>query len=180
MSMEMFETLSSVLMLICSIFSIICTIVFILIVAINRQCHTTNTLLVLNSTIAGFIGSITYLCQSIYQLIDIGNDVLCPIRGFLVHIGTGLLYHALCIIACQRLIVTVYSTRRSLQTTRFTIFIVVLQWLISWTYGLPFLLTGDIKYQEDSRICEVKIEPRFVIETFNNKLSIYHSFVDAN
>lgn len=155
--MEVFEILSSVLMILCSVFGIIFALVFIIIIATHHECQTLNNLLVLNSTIAGFIANITCMCQSIYQIIDVGNDVLCVVRGFILQSGTGLLYHTLCVQAFHRLLVTVYSTRRSLQTKNCYIFIVVFQWLISCTFALPFLLTGGIKYQPGSRICQVGI-----------------------
>jgi hypothetical protein len=161
--MKVFETLSSLLMIICSVFGIVCALVFIIIVSIHRECQTLNIFLVLNSIIAGLIANVTCMCQSIYQMIDVGNDVLCSVRGFILQAGTGLLYHTLCVQAFHRLMVTVYSTRRSLQTRNFYIFVVVLQWLISCTFGLPFLLTGGIKYQAGSRICQVFTNKEFFI-----------------
>ena len=154
--MDVFETLSSILMIVCSIFGIICAFIFIIIVATHRQCHTLTILLVLNSTVAGLIANMTCICQAIYQLMNIGNDKLCTIRGFLLQVGTGLLYHTLCVQALHRLFVTVYSKRQYLQTRRFNIFMVVIQWIFSATFGLPILLTGRITYYAGSRICQVK------------------------
>jgi len=183
--MDVFDLLSSLLMLICSIFGALFAFVFIITVTINRQCYKSNTLLVLNSAVAGFTVNVAYVCQSIYQLMNIGDDVLCPVRGFILHTGTALLYHSLCVIACHRLIVTVYSKRKSLQTKNFIIFMVVLHWLISCTFALPFLLTGAIQYQVDGDICAVKIDQSFLIEISAEIFSIIRfssdlSFIDAN
>jgi hypothetical protein len=166
--MDIFETSSSLLMILCSAFGTVCALIFILIVAIHRQCQTLNILLVLNSILDGLIANVTCMCQSIYQLIDVGNDVLCSFRGFILQSGTGLLYHSLCLQAFHRLIVTVYSTRRSLQTKRFNIVMVALQWLISCTFGLPFFLPGGIKYDAGSRICQVKTKLILSIWSFFN------------
>jgi hypothetical protein len=160
--MDAFETLSSILMIVCSTFGIICAFMFIIIVAIHRQCHTLTIFLVLNSTIAGLIANVVCINQAIYQLIDLGNDSLCPIRGLFLHAGTGVLYHTLCVQALHRLFVTVYSTRRYLQTTRFNIYMVVAQWIFSATFGLPLLLTGRITYQPGSRICQVR--SKFIVK----------------
>jgi hypothetical protein len=154
--MDVFEILSSILMIVCSIFGIICAFIFIIIVITHRQCHRLTILLVLNSTVAGLIANMTCICQAVYQLMNIGNDKLCTVRGLLLQAGTGLLYHTLCVQALHRLFVTVYSTRRYLQTTRFNISMVVVQWIFSATFGLPTLLTGGIVYVADSRICQVK------------------------
>jgi hypothetical protein len=144
-------------MIINSIFGIICALVFIITVITHHQYQTLNILLILNSTIAGFIANVICMRQRIYQLIDIDDDILCPFRGFLLHSGTGLLYHTLCVQAFYRLIVIVYSTRRSFQTKRFYIFMVTVQWFISCTFALPFFLTGGIQYEAGSRICQVKL-----------------------
>jgi hypothetical protein len=154
--MAIFETLSSILMVVCSIFGIICALIFIIIVATHRQCHTLTILLVLNSSIAGLIANVTCLSQAVYQLINLGNDYLCTIRGLFLQTSTGILYHTLCIQALHRLFVTVYSTRRYLHTIRFNISMVVIQWIFSATFGLPIFFLNRIKYQSGSRICQVK------------------------
>jgi len=158
--MVVFETLSSILMIVCSIFGIICALIFIIIVAIQRPCHKLTILLVLNSTIAGLIANMTCLSQATYQLIDLGNDTLCTIRGLFLQTSTGILYHTLCVQALYRLFVTVYSTRRYLQTIRFNISMVVIQWIFSTTFGLPIFFLNRIRYQSGSRICQVKFKDK--------------------
>ena len=163
--MELFETLSSILMIICSIFGILCAVLFILIICFNRQCHRLTVLFVLNSTLAGLIANVTCICQAIYQLIDHSDDRLCPFRGFLLQTSTGMLYHTLCVQAFHRLFVTVYSTRRSLQTQQMTVIMVILQWIISSGFALPLLFTNRFIYQSGSRICQVENE--MFIEDWN-------------
>lgn len=153
--MNDFETWSSVVMIVCSVFGITSAFLFILIVSTHRQCHTRTVFLVLNSTLAGLIANIACITQAVCQLIDIGNDRLCTVRGLILQAGTGALYHTLCVQAFHRLFVTVYSTRRYLQTTRFTVLMVLMQWIFSTTFGLPMLFTSRITYQSGSRICQV-------------------------
>ncbi|CAF3716902.1 unnamed protein product [Adineta steineri] len=126
--------------------------------ATNRQCHTLHNCLVLNSTVAGLIINIIYMCQGIYQLSDVGDDILCRFRGFLLQMGTGLLYHTLCVQAFHRLFVTVYSTKRYFQTKSFNIYMVIIQWVISFSFGLPVFLTGQMKYYAEVRMCQVSID----------------------
>lgn len=153
--MNAFEILSSLFMLICSLLGIICTIIFISVVIIDRQCRTMTTLLVLNSIIAGLVVNIVYTCQSIYQLITDEEDQLCAFRGFLLHSTCGLLYHTFCVQALYRLFATMPTRQRYLRSKSVTIFIVILQWLISLTFALPIYLNNQIKYQAGSRICQV-------------------------
>lgn len=164
--MDVPEILSSIVMIVCSTFGIICALIFIIIVATHRECHTLTILLVLNSTIAGFMASLTCIIQAIYQLLDLGNDRLCSIRGLILHTSTGIFYHTLCVQGLYRLFVTVYSTRRYFQTIRFTISMVVVQWIFSTTFGLPIYFTDRIKYQPGSRMCQVKVKDS--LEEFRN------------
>ena len=170
--MEFFETFSSILMIICSVFGIVCALLFILITCLDRQCHRLTVLLVLNSTLAGLIANITCIAQAIHQLVGITDDVLCTFRGFLLQSSTGMLYHTLCVQAFHRLFVTVHSTRASLQRKRVSLMMVIFQWLISGTFALPLLLTDRIPYHRGSRICQVN-----TIHVDNQKPSLHGSFV---
>jgi hypothetical protein len=155
--MDVFEILSSLFMLLCSVSGIICTLIFISVIIIDRQCRTMTALLVFNSIIAGFIVNIVYACQALYQLVSDEEDKLCVFRGFLLHITCGLLYHTFCVQALYRLVVTMPVQQQYLRSKPVVLFIVLLQWLISLTFGLPILLNGQIKYQAGSRICQVEI-----------------------
>ena len=154
-AMDVFETSSSILMLVWGAMGILCALLFILIVSLDRRCHTLTILLVLNSTVAGLLANIVCISQAIYQLMNVGPDPLCAVRGLLLQAGTGLLYHTLCVQALYRLFVTVYSTRRALQTRNFIVFLMAMQWVISGIFGLPMLLMDRIKYHQGSRICQV-------------------------
>jgi hypothetical protein len=116
--MDIFEIVSSLLMLMSSIFGIGCSSIFIIIVAFHPQCHTITILLVLNSVIAGFISNLICGSEAIYQLKGDGNDRLCVLRGYFLYSSTGLLYHTLCVQGLQRFFATVLATRRYLQSTR--------------------------------------------------------------
>lgn len=159
--MDVLEIFSSILMIVCSTFGIICALIFIIIVTTHRQCYTLTILLVLNSAIAGLIANSTCVIQAIYQLLDLGNDRFCTLRGFFLHTTAGILYHTLCVQALYRLFVTVYSTRRYLQTARFITSMVVVQWIFSTTFCLPIYLTDAIKYQPGSRMCQVQTKDSF-------------------
>jgi hypothetical protein len=155
--MDVFEILSSLFMLLCSVFGIICVFIFISVIIIDRQCRTMTTLLVLNSIIAGFVINTVYTCQAVYQLVCDQEDKLCVFRGFLLHAGCGLVYHTFCVQALYRLFVTMPVQQQYLRSKNLVLFIVLLQWLISLTFALPILLNGQIKYHVNSRICQVEM-----------------------
>ena len=154
--MEALEILSSLSMLICSIFGTLCAITFIVIVIHHREFWTTTILLAFNSAIAGLIINVASGSQALYQLNSDGNDALCVFRGFLLHAATGLLYQTLCVQTIYRLFVVVYATRRYLQSKQIIISITIIQWLISITFGIPTLVLDRIVYQPGSHICQVE------------------------
>ena len=157
-------------MLLCSILGVICAVIFITVLIIDRQCRTMTTLLVLNSIMGGFIVNIVYTCQTLYQLTTDENDKLCVFRGFLLNATSGLLYHTFCIQALFRLFVTIPVRRQYFRSKHVIMFIILIQWFISLTFGLPILVNGRIKFQAGSRICQVD---RFMIYIFHVKYVYY-------
>lgn len=160
--MELFETVSSILMIVYSVFGIVCAFIFIIITCLDCNCHRLTVLLVLNSTVAGFIASTTCIAQAIHQLIDRTDDYLCAFRGYLLQSSTAMVYHTLCVQALHRLFVTVYSTRRSLQKNQVSVIMIILQWIISVTFALPLFVTKRMPYHEGSQICQVKMKYSFI------------------
>ncbi|CAF1308873.1 unnamed protein product [Adineta ricciae] len=151
------DLLSSLVMVSCSLFGLICSLTFIIIVVTNRSLQTVTIMLAFNSAIAGFIINVTSGCQAIYQIISDGNDQFCSFRGFLLHAATGLLYHTLCVQALRSLFVVVFSAQRSLQSKPIIASITIVQWLVSITFAIPSLVLGRIVYQAGSRICQASL-----------------------
>ncbi|CAF0727905.1 unnamed protein product [Adineta steineri] len=159
--MDMFQIVTSLFMLFCSVLGVVCSLIFIVIVFLDRRCRTPIVLISLNTAIAGFIINTIYASQAIYQMISDSSDVLCIFRGFLLHSSTGLFYQSLCIQAIYRLFVTVFAQRRNLQSKYVIIPIIVIQWIISSTFGIPILLMKRLQFQETGRICQVPINDIF-------------------
>jgi hypothetical protein len=59
-------------------------------------------LLVFNTIVTGFIVDTTSLCQAIYQIINVMEDILCPFPCFLLHVETAFLYRTLYVQALHR------------------------------------------------------------------------------
>lgn len=155
MFIDTFQFVSSMLMMISSFLGIISALIFIVISLSETRCQSVTIRLVLNSTVAGLLANLICNIQSIYQLLNIGHDQLCTIRGFFLHASIGLFYHSLCVQAFHRLFVTVYSTRRILQSTYFTLSMIIAQWIFSSVFALPIFFLNRIIYYDQSRICQV-------------------------
>ena len=155
--MDALDALSSAVMLAFGVFGTCTAFVFILIVALHRQCHTATIFLVLNSVVAGLVANLVFSIQSVYQLVGDGNDALCILRGYAIHSSAGVIYHTLSVQALHRLFVTVLARRRYLQSKRFLMALVGVQWFFSSCFVLPILLTGKIRYNPGSRICLVGV-----------------------
>lgn len=152
-----FEILSSLFMVLFSTIGVICSSIYIGRVITIRRRWTLAILIDINSAFAGFIINIIYISQAVYQLLTDVPDVLCAFRGSLLNFATGLFYHTLCIQAFYRLSVIVFAKRRYLQSKRFILSIIIIQWFISITFSIPILLIDRIKFQTESRICQVII-----------------------
>ena len=122
----------------CSLFGLICSLTFILIVLTHRPFQTVTIMI-----------NVTCGCQAIYQMVSDGHDQFCSFRGFLLHAATGLLYHTLCVQALRSLFVVVFSAQRSLQSKSM---------VASITIAIPALVIGRIVYQAGSHICQVWLE----------------------
>lgn len=170
--MGVFDILSFIFIFLCSILGISCGVFFTCIIIIYRQCRTATNLLVLNSAMADFLANIVCACQVIYQLTGDEMDRLCVFRGFLLQSGCGLLYHTFCVQAIYRLFATIPERRQYFQSKRFIMFIIIMQWIISFTSGLPFLLNDRIKYHGNDRICHVSRFEALYSFVYDNKFHL--------
>jgi hypothetical protein len=153
--MTTLDACSSLLMAISNGFGVICALIFIAIVIRHRHCHTSTILLAFNSVVAGLISNTVCGIQAIYQLTGDGKDQFCVLRGYLFLSATGLMYHTLCVQALYRFFLIVIPTRPYLQSNRVQVAMVVIQWLFSWSFVLPIVCDGRIRYNPGSRICLV-------------------------
>ena len=153
--MDLFQTSLAWIMILFNALGTVCAVIFIVTVIIHRQCHTKTNFLVCNSAMAGVICNTVAGIQGVYQLVGDSNDSLCILRAHLFYAAIGLLYHTLCVQALHRLVVTVLSARRSLQSKGVIIIVVIIQWSISCSFTLPIILNHRIHFDVGSNLCSV-------------------------
>ncbi|CAF0854819.1 unnamed protein product [Adineta steineri] len=113
----------------------------------------------MNTVCAGLVANMTTASQGIYMFVDeeSGSDSLCVIRAYLMYSGAGLIYHSILVQALHRLFITVFVNRRRLQSSFIFIPLSAIQWLVSFGFGLPILLSGRILSDSVDSICELSL-----------------------
>ncbi|CAF0742841.1 unnamed protein product [Adineta ricciae] len=149
------EILASILMFLCNLLGIICSLIFISIFIVYRQCRTMTTVLVLNSVVAGFIINVVYACDALYQINLTQADALCIFRGFLLCVTFALYFHTFCVHALYRWFMTIPCFREYLRSKCITLFAIACQWVISILIILLIFWNNGIKFQSYLHTCTV-------------------------
>jgi hypothetical protein len=165
-----------ILMIICTAFSIMLAIIFLFIIILDKTCHTIPMMLIANSCLAELIFGSDMFFMGLFtfqnDLEQIQNeDSLCIFRGFLGYVVTALQNYSYLLQAIYRYITVVYPTRLFWQSAKFQVFLICLTWIFGFLCPIPLVLTGAIKYDVDSQICQMALRLSFL--TFYNVLLVY-------
>ncbi|CAF3882186.1 unnamed protein product [Adineta steineri] len=145
------------------ILAILIAIIFLLIVAFNKTCHTVPIMLTTNSCLAEIVyGSIT-LSLAVFTLQNdtqqlAYQDALCTFRGYLGYVGTALFLYSFTLQAIYRYITVVHIAHVSWQSARVQIVLIVISWILAILLFLPWLFTGAITYSVDDQVCLVLLQ----------------------
>ena len=176
-------------MFVCSL-NCFTTLAFLTIATIYRhRCFTFPTLLTCNTALATLLYSTSNLATATYMFVwdqqTIPNiDSLCPLRAYLHHSTIASIHHSFILQDIER-----YCKIRRitfLNSQRRKICIVLVQWILDFTFGLPVLLTGNMKKVTSDNLCFVsfsRLDLIFYLGGVTFVLSditlsvIYHSLV---
>jgi hypothetical protein len=157
-----------ILMIMCTTLAIILATFFLLIIILDKTCHTVPMLLVANSCLAAFIFGCSLLSIAIFTLEnDLKQiqyqDSLCVFRGYLFYASGGAMDYSYVLQAAYRYIIVVYPNRLFWQSLRFQIFLICLTWLCDLLYPFAFLFTGDIIFIVNDQICQLPLRLSFSV-----------------
>ncbi|CAF0844356.1 unnamed protein product [Adineta steineri] len=157
-----------IIMLLCTILTIILAIIFLFIVILDKACHTVSMMLISNSCISILVFTCVLLSMCIFTLENdfkqiIHQDSLCLIRAYFGYVAVGTLYFSFLIQALYRFIVVIYPTRLFWQSTKFQFLMIFLTWMIGFIYPTVFTLSGIVAYNSDNQLCQIPIRPSFFI-----------------
>jgi hypothetical protein len=147
---------------------IISAITFLLIIIIDKTCHTVPMMLVANSGLIQLISGSDLLGIAVFTLEnDLKQvqyqDSLCIFRAYMVFAVSGLGSYSYLLQAIYRYIVVVYPTRLTYQSARFQIFLICLTWICGIIYPIPIVFTDQIKYDVDNQTCAIPLGLSFLI-----------------
>jgi hypothetical protein len=148
--------------------AIILAIIFLLIIILDKTCHTVPMILIVNICLTELVCGSNTLAMSIFTLQnDLKQieyqDSLCIFRGYLSYVSCALYNYSYVVSAINRYMITVYPTRLFWQTAQAPILLISLSWIIAFVFPIVFLFIGSIIYNVDNQICQVPLRLSFSI-----------------
>lgn len=157
-----------ILMIVSTIVVILLSIMFLLIIILDKTCHTISIMLTANSCLSTLVIGCSLLSLCVFTL---QNDLKpveyqnshCIIQGYLSHASPALGSYSFLVQTLYRYVSVIYPARLFFQTVRFQLLIICLTWIVSFIYPLAFVFTGDIVYNIDNQICQLAMQPSFAM-----------------
>jgi len=89
------------------------------------------------------------------------QDSLCSFRGYFGYSAYGVMNYSFLLQAFYRYVIVVYPRHLFLQSSRFQFLLICITWIIAFMYPIRFLFTGQIIYNADNQICQVRVQLSF-------------------
>jgi hypothetical protein len=149
-----------ILAIICLALAITLAMIFLIIIILDKTCHTVPMILIANICLTGIICGIDTIGMTGFTL---HNDLkqiryqgsFCFIIGFLNYGSCALHNYSYVSSAIYRYITIVYPARLFWQSARAQILLIGIGWILAFVLSLPFALTKEIVYDVDNQICQV-------------------------
>ena len=148
--------------------AIIFSLIFIIIIIIDKTCHTISMMLTANLCLGELVFAYGMLGIALLELEnDLKQiqyqDLLCIVHPYLAYTGSAILHYSVVLQAFHRYIIVVYPTRRFWQSARFQFILICITWIISLVGSLEFILSGEIIYNIDNQACFIPFQLSFSI-----------------
>lgn len=161
----------SVIALLCvivNIWNFIVAFTILTIALINyRRCSNFSTILVCNTALATIIYAVTNVSAGIFMIIwdqeSIPTiDSLCSTRAFIYHSSIAAIHHSFMLQAIYRFCKVKGSTLLATKTRK--VGIILIQWMVDFTFVIPAFATGNLKKLTSDNLCFVNLStPIFFI-----------------
>ncbi len=163
-----------IVMIVCTLLSLILAAVFIFIIVTDKTCHTVSMMLVANSYVASLVAACLLLSLCIFTLQNdlkqiYYQDSLCVFRGYLDYVISALFINSFLIQASHRYVTVVHPTRLFWLSAKCQALVICGMWIFAFIF--PFLFTGEIIYNVDNQICLLPF--RFSFSVIYSSLCIY-------
>ncbi|CAF1553869.1 unnamed protein product, partial [Rotaria sp. Silwood1] len=119
-------------------------ILILLIILIDKTCHTVPMMLIANSCLAELICASDSLGMTIFTLHnDLQQipypDSMCIFRGYLSYASCAVMNYSFLLQAIYRYVVVVYPNYLIFQSTRFQLFFICVTWTLGFVYPIGFM-----------------------------------------
>lgn len=163
-------------MLLSAIFALVVAVIFVIVIIFNRTCYTVPMMLVANSCATEVMFASVMCSMAGFTLRNDLNriqyqDPFCVSRGFMGYVVTFLQNYSYLLQAIHRYITVVHSNRIFWQSARFQGFLICLTWVCGFICTIPYVITGEIKYNVDNQICQMPLQLSFLM--IYNALCVY-------
>lgn len=147
---------------------ILISTLFLLVIIIDKTCHTIPMLLVGNSCLSELVLGINIIGMHVFTIkndlsASVSTDTLCFLRGYLSYSLCALENYSYLLQAIYRYIIVVYPNRLFWQSQRTQLILISSTWIFALLFPLAFFFTGDIVYNIDNQICQVPLRLSFVM-----------------
>ncbi|CAF1243817.1 unnamed protein product [Adineta steineri] len=121
-----------------------------------------------NSCLAVFVMGIcmlsfnTFTLQNDLKQIDY-QDSLCVLRGYIGYSTCAIANYSFLLQALFQYTTAVYPHYLFYQSVRSQILLIIITWIIGYTYPLEFLLRDEIIFNVDNQICQIPMKLSFSI-----------------
>ncbi|CAF2963857.1 unnamed protein product [Rotaria sp. Silwood2] len=137
-------------------------ILILLIILIDKTCHTVPMMLITNSCLAKLICASNSLGMTILTLHnDLQQipypDSMCIFRGYLSYASCAVMNYSFLSQAIYRYVIVVYPNYLIFQSTQFQLFFICVTWTFGFVYPIGFISNGNITYDVDNQICQISL-----------------------
>lgn len=156
-----FATIINRLLFTVSSFNCLLAVSFLMIAIIyRRHCFNFATLLVCNSILIIFLISSVNIAIAAYMTIwdqqtILITDYLCPLRAYFFHSLIACIHHSFILLATEKY--CKIKKIKIIDSSKYQVFIVLVQWIFDFTYCLPILLTGNMVKLTFDNMCFVSL-----------------------
>jgi len=157
-----------ILGILCMIFVIILSLIYLSIIIFDRTCHTIPLLLIGNTCLTALFAACCILSMCTFTLYnDVKQidypDSFCVFRGYTAYVSCALFNFSFLLQALYRYVIVVYPRCVIYQSFQIQFICILFNWIYSFVYPLVFTLNNEIIYDVDNQICQLPFRFSFSI-----------------
>lgn len=167
-----------ILRILCDIVLIVLCILFLLVILLDKTCHTVAMMLTANTCLSALTWGSVLLATSVIALENDlkqirRQDSLCFYRTYIGYVGVALFHYSILLQTIYRYAIVVYPKRLICRSQKLQFLILCLTWLycLLCPLGLIFSVTIAELYNPDDQICQVPL--RFSIPLIYAAIYLY-------